>query len=199
VDEDRQENNPVNNPQICSFQSLDLEVPRTVRLLHLLPSLDYKAAIRVRGRLETISLDAKPKYNAISYTWGSREESNVVIIEDSVVSITANLMDVLRTLCAQRQGQTTSLWIDAVCINQENHHERTHQINLIRDIFAGAQEVLLCIGPGNDHDDEAIADLRTISAQGSAELNETLLIAPHRICNIVKLLESEFWERLWHL
>lgn len=117
VDEDRQENNPVNNPQICSFQSLDLEVPRTVRLLHLLPSLDYKAAIR--GRLETISLDAKPKYNAISYTWGSREASNFVIIENGVVSITANLMDVLRTLCAQRQGQTTSLWVDAVCINQE--------------------------------------------------------------------------------
>ncbi|OAL44918.1 hypothetical protein IQ07DRAFT_226254 [Pyrenochaeta sp. DS3sAY3a] len=195
IDKFYAENHRNKYPRMRSFEPL--HTPRTVRLVHLLPSLDYNTPIR--GRLETISLDENPKYDAISYTWGSPDKMDSVIIEDGVVLITANLMSVLRTLCAQRQGQTPSLWVDAICIDQRNSLERNHQVGLIGDIFSGAQEVLLCIGPGNDHDDEAIAGLRTLSANCSGEMNETESIEEHQVHNIYMLLDSEFWGRLWIL
>ena len=35
------------------------------------------------------------------------------------------------------------LWVDAVCINQNDNREKNHQVNLVSDIYSHADRVLV--------------------------------------------------------
>ncbi|KAI7774250.1 hypothetical protein LA080_009050 [Diaporthe eres] len=47
------------------------------------------------------------------------------------------------------------LWIDALCINQANHEERNHQVQMMARIYSGAKQA--CIWLGEDTDDSTTA------------------------------------------
>ncbi|KAF2189366.1 hypothetical protein K469DRAFT_524095, partial [Zopfia rhizophila CBS 207.26] len=51
---------------------------------------------------------------------------------------------------ALKQLRTTShdifFWIDAICINQADMDERMHQVELVRFIFKGTEDVLVWLG-----------------------------------------------------
>jgi hypothetical protein len=55
-----------------------------------------------------------------------------------------NLQSGLRRLRSLDDDLT--LWIDALCINQSNDSERTEQVNLMHDIFAFTEEVIVYLG-----------------------------------------------------
>lgn len=42
-------------------------------------------------------------------------------------------------------GEHQCLWVDQICIDQSNPNERSHQVGLMRDIYAGAERVLACL------------------------------------------------------
>jgi len=44
-------------------------------------------------------------------------------------------------------GRLAYLWIDALCIDQENVTERSHQVNLMGTIYKSAKRVLVWLGP----------------------------------------------------
>ncbi|KAH8649757.1 heterokaryon incompatibility [Tricladium varicosporioides] len=58
--------------------------------------------------------------------------------------VTSNLQLALRHI--RDCDSEVLIWIDAICINQKNLDERIHQILQMRDIYAGAKEVLAWIG-----------------------------------------------------
>jgi hypothetical protein len=101
--------------------------------------------------------DAIPNFTALSYTWGSKKNPKFLRLSNGFqVSITANLHDALMHLrSAERE---LIFWIDALCIDQGNVHERGHQVSLMRDIYMVAENVLVWLGPateGIDPDDQA--------------------------------------------
>ncbi|TKA39063.1 hypothetical protein B0A54_09660 [Friedmanniomyces endolithicus] len=66
-----------------------------------------------------------------------------------------NLLDLLDQL---REGLSDSwLWIDALCINQNDADERSQQVKIMGDIFRSANLVLAWLGPTscNSHSDRA--------------------------------------------
>src|SRR4051812_36530342 len=56
-----------------------------------------------------------------------------------------------------RRPQDRILWIDAICINQEDHEERNHQVQMMALIYNSAAQV--CVWLGEDNDDSAMAIL----------------------------------------
>jgi hypothetical protein len=36
-----------------------------------------------------------------------------------------------------------ALWVDALCINQFNNNEQTHQVNMMREVFINTEEVIV--------------------------------------------------------
>jgi Heterokaryon incompatibility protein (HET) len=58
--------------------------------------------------------------------------------------IQANLYDFLVRLRQKRRGR--SIWIDAICIDQENHEEKIPQINMMERIYKCAKTVLVWLG-----------------------------------------------------
>lgn len=103
------------------YDALEHEIG-LIRLLTLQPSLDFSADIEC-----TISHDAidQAKYTALSYTWGSVEDKQFISLNGHRFSVTKNLFLALQDL---RGSEHLKIWIDAICINQEDVDERTNQV-----------------------------------------------------------------------
>lgn len=67
-------------------------------------------------------------YIALSYTWGDPHDTREIFVDGQVCHITKNLEEALRTL---RQHEVIragyKLWIDSICIDQNNMPERAAQ------------------------------------------------------------------------
>ncbi|KAF2474382.1 HET-domain-containing protein [Lindgomyces ingoldianus] len=84
------------------------------------------------------------EYEALSYTWGGTEKPYEVEINKKRMSVTDNLSLALRHLRYQHQDRI--LWIDAICIDQENDKERGHQVQQMASIYKRAERVIIWLG-----------------------------------------------------
>jgi hypothetical protein len=130
---------------------------RCIRLLDLSSVLPGEKE-PLQGDLRVISLDRgywTPTYEALSYVWGedSDSPSRHISCSDVKIPITRNCYEALRTL--HRHFGVRSIWVDAICINQDNVEEKEHQIPLMGDIFGGARRVFIWLGNGTRESDEA--------------------------------------------
>lgn len=116
------------------------------------------------GRLEHVTLDIPPPYEALSYEWGHAVKSRSITLQDgSVLPITESLHDALRDLRhnEERWGPRT-LWVDAICINQENIEELQDQVSIMGEIYRQARRVITYLGPERDNSALAIAFAREL-------------------------------------
>ncbi|KAJ8109198.1 hypothetical protein OPT61_g7634 [Boeremia exigua] len=93
------------------------------------------------------------EYEALSYTWGDLAKPYSIRMNEQVMGITENLFHVLRHL---RHGQEDRfLWIDALCINQDDHEERGHQVRQMASIYERARQVIFWLGTATVETDRA--------------------------------------------
>ena len=82
-------------------------------------------------------------YTAISYMWGSPEDTKTITINGMPVTVGENLAAALDCL---RSSLVDKVWIDAICINQDDIDERNAQVLRIRDIFSQSLAVTVWLG-----------------------------------------------------
>jgi hypothetical protein len=156
-----------------------------IRILHLLPGSPTDD-LRLHIFHIPFSEAKKLKYEALSYTWGSEENlqpihisrlsqpnflgrirrilKDVAVIDEvdaGVLSVTPNLATALKDL--RRHDLPLRLWIDAICIDQENDHERRVEVNRMGDIYREAGSVLVWLGPMSDDSDMAMDTLAAVA------------------------------------
>ncbi len=74
--------------------------------------------------------------------------TQVIMCNDQPFGVRQNLFDALHQLCKPRyQGY---LWIDAICINQNNPEEKNTQVPLMGKIYSSATQVLAWLGRGDE-------------------------------------------------
>ncbi|KAF1974835.1 heterokaryon incompatibility, partial [Bimuria novae-zelandiae CBS 107.79] len=85
-------------------------------------------------------------YTCLSYVWGkSYDEHFEILIEEpdyhrsGTFSVRRNLNDFLEV--ARIKHHSISLWIDAICIDQDNNQERNHQVEQMGEIYRNATRV----------------------------------------------------------
>lgn len=98
-----------------------------------------------------MDLDIAPRYEALSYTWGHAEPRDYVICNGVRKSVTPTLGSALRRL--RLTDRTRVVWIDAICVNQDDVAERTQQVRLMKDIYTLTSRVIIWLGA--DEDDKA--------------------------------------------
>lgn len=110
---------------------------------------EYKANIdcflkpRYDGRL-ALTRHPFQQYTALSYVWGSRDDPRHIILNGRIrFPVTKNLFAALKALRDQSDSSGgTKLWVDALCINQADHKEKEHQLQLMRRVYQQAQDVV---------------------------------------------------------
>jgi len=123
----------------------DLPNPTSIRLLTLLPTV---VTDRLECRLQVYqNLQDAPTYEALSYVWGSEVKNRPLVCNGADMRITESLDVALRRL---RGRDSRVLWIDQICINQNNNEERSKQVQIMRDIFSSAQDVNIWLGEDSD-------------------------------------------------
>ena len=113
-------------------------IDKTIRLL-CIPPADRNSDPLV-CQIHQVRLIDKPKYAALSYTWGTPVIDHHIICDGRRLAITAHLDAALRRL---RTTGWWMLWVDAVCIDQTNIPERNYQVSIMMHIFSQALRTFL--------------------------------------------------------
>ncbi|KAK6849495.1 hypothetical protein PG995_013328 [Apiospora arundinis] len=116
-----------------------------VRLLRILPCASHTEPIELQ--LDVFSLQSgESSFQALSYAWTTPSEPGVknVTLCGRPHSVTANLHAALRRL--RQKSSSRVMWIDAICINQDDLEERGSQVMLMKQVYSKAREVLIWLG-----------------------------------------------------
>lgn len=133
-----------------------------IRLLHLLPlrtkdhqsSAPWYDCVSLECTFETVHLASAPPYEALSYTWGEEAASVRILLNGKEFLVRRNLADALAAL---RISEPRVLWVDALCINQQDTAERNHQVGMMAGIFRRAERVLVWLGRPSSGWDSSVA------------------------------------------
>ncbi|KAM0377507.1 hypothetical protein ACHAPY_006670 [Fusarium culmorum] len=144
-----------------------------IRLLHLLPlqtnnhhqsSAPWHQCVNLECTFETVHLASAPPYEALSYTWGEEAASVRILLNGEKVFVRPNLA---YALAALRTSEPRVLWVDALCINQNDTMERNHQVGMMGGIFRRADRVLVWLGrPSSDWDSSVAGALQMVKRIG---------------------------------
>lgn len=102
-----------------------------------------------------------PRYEALSYEWGTTRKTNFVKISGYEINITHGLYLILKRI--RDRSQLRTLWIDAISINQEDSLEKSQQISLMAIIFGRATHVLIWLGPQDSRPHDVFRMLYTLA------------------------------------
>ncbi|OWO98772.1 hypothetical protein B2J93_4643 [Marssonina coronariae] len=146
-------------------------------------------------------------YAALSYVWGEPEDTSLIILNGSETTVQRNLELALRRLSTRAAfsgGQ--KLWVDAICINQQDPDEKSRQIGRMRTIYGEAVSVVAWIGEASDDSDMAFDLLHAFNTARAAdrgeELEKRLREDPEYLgfgnwAALHNLMRRQYWFRLW--
>jgi hypothetical protein len=145
-----------------------------IRLITLKPR-SFSESLLVSVHSTPLSA-AKDQYETLSYTWG-----DTTVLHDlhcsngDCLNITSNLQDALNDL--RLETDPRRLWVDAICIDQENHDERCDQVSMMRQIYQNAKNTIAYLGK-EDNDSALVA--RYLNALTGREMQ--------RVANIINMV-----------
>ncbi|ORY18343.1 heterokaryon incompatibility protein-domain-containing protein [Clohesyomyces aquaticus] len=168
---------------------LDLK-SRGFRLLQVQPSEEGEP---IRCTLQSYTLQDHPPYTALSYMWGENFRYDDIEINGAKMLARENLWCFLDKM--RRQGCDKLLWIDAVCINQGKVHEVNHQVRMMRDIYSGAESVLIWLGEPDETSDLAMRTLAKRKPFTKGDIRKIWNAAQG--WSVLKLCERQYWRRMW--
>lgn len=100
------------------------------------------------GKLHTFRLAEAPKFYTASYVWGERADSGTsVLLNTGPLTVLPSLVPFLN-MVAQHDDFTDRdyFWIDFLCINQYDLHEREKQVEVMAEIYKRAKRAIVWLG-----------------------------------------------------
>jgi hypothetical protein len=167
--------------------------PDNIRLLRLLPS-EHKNTV-IQCQLFNCSLQESRErthpYDALSYVWGKSDKTWHIRIDEHELPVTPNLYEALSRL--RHRYIERIVWVDAVCINQEDRIEKEQQIRFMAKIYSQAHRVVVWLGEAADNSDQALEGLRVAGEKTSKKIlnKKTTRHA------ILALLQRPWFRRIW--
>lgn len=171
------------------YNKLLTETPQ-FRLLQLVPGENT----RLECEISTHVLDSPeaPAHTALSYTWDNPKHDNLVVNGQRIsekdelrtkykirhplwcgsnrLLISTGLRDAL--LKIRDKNDATTLWVDAICINQDDLAERASQVLLMQRIFHTASTVFMWLGTEDECARQAFLLLPKLASLDSQSLSE---------------------------
>lgn len=121
----------------------------SIRLLRI--SFDERNNLSLK--MNVYPLSELPDFNALSYTWGTSRAKTAVLCNGSYFEIASNLHEAISTFHNPPVRLEQLIWIDAICINQQDNEEKGEQVRCMGDIYTKATQVVVWLGlAGNDSD-----------------------------------------------
>jgi hypothetical protein len=155
-----------------------------LRLVKLQPRC---SSSHIEIEITHVPSSAAPAYEALSYVWGSPERTHNVTVktfsdflyehvartapvgkqQELLQRIRPRHLPISRNLSVALEhlrlpAEPRLLWIDAICINQDDIPERSEQVNKMGSIYTKARRVVLWLGEEADDSTSALATLKAL-------------------------------------
>ena len=168
-----------------------------IRLLRIIPASDPGSTIHCH--IFHTSLDNAPPYEALSYAWGDRSELHQILIDSNYVNVTPNLHNALQRLRPRPGDSELVIWVDALCINQEDIPERSIQTSKMRTIYQSAQRVSIWLGLEKDESTLAMQLARDLNQSSMSQISKMIqdTMREGQFSALVLLFRRQYWWRIW--
>ena len=177
----------------------------TIRILVLLGNGSAEAEIECE--LRTIDFTkGKPlkfAYEALSWSWGTAKPTGQIIIRKGDKntrrlsrSVTPDLALALRALRFQRRDRY--LWIDQICIDQDDPLEKNHQVEIMSEIYGRASRVCIWLGKSDPSSRMALDFIKNevLQLQNFDQLCESKQ-ASEKWKALLDLMQRPWFSRRW--
>ena len=166
---------------------------RDIRILVLAPGTGNDV---LRGELIVESLDYDDlHYTALSYTWSGSVGEHFISIGGAPLYITENLSIALRRIRGPTRPR--NMWVDAICIHQDDHEEKAIQVNMVGDIFASATRKIAWLGETSDDSDVAMGFIGSLRQKALNGQDENIKIEQTCCRAIDEMMQRKWWTRIW--
>ncbi|KAJ9161183.1 hypothetical protein NKR19_g2486 [Coniochaeta hoffmannii] len=165
------------------------------------------------------------RYTAISYTWGDPYVTDPILVAGQNFEVTTNLAACLRRLAIRQAAKDPAeeglnLWVDAICINQDDVVERNAQVLRMKDIFPHAEKLIVWLGEEGPntglaveriHDVTRFVEAFATDEEGSGFHGARKKVPEHIYVRstdehemairsgVMDLYERDWWKRTWIL
>lgn len=161
--------NTPNEQSTGLYSSLRLKADNEIRLMNIHPNKAGDIACELR----VVSLQDNPEYIAVSYTWGpsTNEEAargvsstprRPIFCNGHPILVTENLQAFLLRARDNTLFASKYMWVDAICINQQDPLERTSQVNSMAAIYHSANSVVAWLGEEDDDTERGFDLIRVL-------------------------------------
>jgi hypothetical protein len=187
-----------------SFQYEPLP-PNHIRLLSV-SGVDAAGAIEFA--LEVKEINDELVFYALSYVWGSSDTNKSIVCNGQCLLVTQSVHDVLSGFQKIKSLEWMPLWIDAICINQQDDTEKEREVARMDIIYRQAKCVLIWLGKSSDDSDLAMGQIETLArrlAKPKAQYLKEADFPQHGLppsdhsvwAAISHLYDREWFRRLW--
>jgi Heterokaryon incompatibility protein (HET) len=191
--------------------------PNEIRLLVLNPGMPEDP---VECYLEHYPVNTAKPYRALSYVWGDALDQQVILLDGSEFKVNKNLAEFLVSFRTWKDCDV--LWIDALCINQEDILERNSQIKLMKRLYENTSSVIIWLGSPSEYTTHAFKHLVAVyqrvwkpllSKKGSVNaalssmsktqlldavaIGQTATQIKNTFLGIQDILSRPWWTRIW--
>ena len=143
-------------PAKFRHDALDLSDPASIRVVHV---KRHKCNGLIQCTIRRTNLSSG--YIALSYVWGSPDKQELILLNNRPHLVHRNLHQFLSY--ASTDLVDKSIWIDAICINQQDTNEKNHQVQMMSRIYSKAKAVLAWLGSGLGEADRILRQLNALS------------------------------------
>ena len=158
--------------------------------------------------MDVFQFEGIPQYETISYRWGE-PRGHSVKCNNRILPVNVNLYFALQRFRLPKQPRL--LWVDDICINQDDEKERGQQVRIFHRIYAEAKNVLIWLGSESEDSDVAmeffprmmshLSDKRSkqeVTDPDLPSLNNAAYKTPKMIA-LNNLLSRPWFMRVWTL
>lgn len=175
-----------------------------IRILRLFPStydnpqIDSQL-ITPTGDSEGNISPTKP-YEALSWCWGTSGKTSYIRITKGEKSyakyVAPNLFAALRAL--RHHQDFRYLWVDAICIDQDDLDEKNHQVEMMDEIYGNAVRVCIWLGEAEESSTIALDFINNevLKLQNFDDLCERPETSP-KWRALLELMQRDWFSRRW--
>ncbi|PVI01352.1 HET-domain-containing protein, partial [Periconia macrospinosa] len=116
-----------------------------IRLITILPAL--VDTMPIECDIDIFALSSAPDYETLSYVWGPNTTSMSLKVAGRTIRISPTLHSALSRLRLPHEKRV--LWVDQLCIDQQNLGEKAAQVRMMRKIYTSCAQCVLWMGEIN--------------------------------------------------
>ena len=173
------------------YLPLDTKVRRAIRVIRIRPHLQDGM---ISCDIEHVT--TKSSYRAVSYTWGKPDDPHEpILISGCPFTVRRNLHRFLSH--ARKDYSERALWIDALCINQDDKQERARQVEIMSKIYSNTKEVLVWLGPRLDYAGHAIRRMQAYERMSDTDMALSSSKDNDFWKGFKAINSARYWDRVW--